>query len=85
MENAAEHNDADDPRVTVAVERADETVRFEVRDNGPGVDPSVLADADGGLELVRTLVDHYDGRVDVTANEPRGAVFAVELPRAGAA
>ncbi|WP_353633421.1 ATP-binding protein [Halobacterium sp. NMX12-1] len=85
VENAAEHNDADDPRVTVAVERADETVRFEVRDNGPGVDPSVLADADGGLELVRTLVDHYDGRVDVTANEPRGAVFAVELPRAGAA
>ncbi|CQH51403.1 histidine kinase [Halobacterium hubeiense] len=85
VENAAEHNDADDPRVEVAVARANETVRFEVRDNGPGVETDVLADADGGLELVRTLVDHYDGHVEAAANEPRGAVFAVELPRAGAA
>lgn len=33
----AEHNDADDPRFAVAVERVDGEVRIDVRDNGPGV------------------------------------------------
>ncbi len=85
VENAAEHNDADDPWVEVAVELRDDTVQLEVRDNGPGVDPDVLADADGGLDLVRTLVDHYDGDIDIANNEPRGTVFTVDLPRANAA
>jgi two-component system OmpR family sensor kinase len=85
VENAAEHNDADDPWVEVAVEPVDDTVHLEVRDNGPGVDPAVLADADGGLDLVHTLVAHYDGNVRVTDNEPRGTVFVVDLPRANTA
>ncbi|MCG1002490.1 MULTISPECIES: ATP-binding protein [Halobacterium] len=82
VENAAEHNDADDPRVEVAVELGGDAVRLEVRDNGPGVAADVLADADGGLDLVRTLVHHYDGDICVTDNDPRGTVFAVDLPRA---
>ncbi|MCD2200420.1 histidine kinase [Halobacterium sp. KA-4] len=85
VENAAEHNDADDPWVEVAVEPTVDTVRLEVRDNGPGVEPDVLADAEGGLDLVRTLVTHYNGDVRFTDNEPRGTVFVVDLPRANAA
>lgn len=85
VENAAEHNDADDPWVEIAVEPDDDVVQLEVRDNGPGVDPDVLADADGGLDLVRTLVDHYDGEVKIADNEPRGTVVVVDLPRANAA
>jgi len=82
VENAAEHNDADDPRVAVAVDPREDAVRLEVRDNGPGVPDDVLADADGGLDLVATLVDHYGGELHVSENEPRGTVFAVDLPRA---
>jgi hypothetical protein len=37
VENAVEHNDADDPRVHVAVELDGETARLTVRDNGPGI------------------------------------------------
>lgn len=85
VENAAEHNDADDPWVEVAVEPTADAVRLEIRDNGPGVDPDVLADADGGLDLVRTLVAHYDGDIEITDNEPRGTVFTVDLPRANTA
>jgi len=37
LENAAEHNDADDPRVAVTVETGADTVRLLVSDNGPGI------------------------------------------------
>ncbi|MFB6269778.1 MAG: ATP-binding protein [Halobacterium sp.] len=85
VENAAEHNDADDPRVTVRVERVGDVVRLEVRDNGPGVPPSVLEDVEeGGLDLAATLVEHYDGTISVAENQPRGSVFTVVLPAADA-
>ena len=86
IENAVEHNDADDPRVRVAVARTDETVRLTVRDDGPGLSEakreSLLEDGlDGGLGLVRTLVDRYGGELSVEDNQPRGAVFVAEFPR----
>lgn len=87
VENAAEHNDADDPRVGVHVETAAETVTLRVQDNGPGVeDEDVFGDRRagrhaGGLDLVEALVESYCGDVWVENNEPRGSVFAVELPR----
>jgi len=61
-----------------------------VRDNGPGIPDgrkASLFTADGtvgeggGLALVGTLVDGYDGRVRVADNEPRGTVVAITLPR----
>ena len=86
VENAVEHNDADDPRVHVAVARTDETVRLTVRDNGPGLSEtrrkSLLEDdLDGGLGLVRTLVDRYGGELSVEDNQPRGTAFVAEFPR----
>ncbi|MFT4881654.1 MAG: signal transduction histidine kinase [Salinirussus sp.] len=90
LENAVEHNDADDPQVRVAVETSTETVRLIVADNGPGVpdeqkrrlldSPSGEASS-GGISLVRILVKKYGGEVWVADNDPRGSVFAVELPR----
>lgn len=89
LENAAEHNDADEPRIDVAIESDTHTARLIVRDNGPGIPDSKKASLfdvrrgaeSGGLVLVRTLVERYGGKIWVEDNEPRGSVFVVELPR----
>jgi len=90
LENAAEHNDADDPRIDVSVTVASETVRLTVTDNGPGV-PDDLKESvfeptedgsGGGLSLVYTLVTGYGGDVRVEDADPRGARFVVDFPRA---
>ncbi|MBZ6493819.1 ATP-binding protein [Natrinema longum] len=90
LENAAEHNDADEPRIHVEVTVASETVRLSVRDNGPGIPDArkgaifeTSADGStGGLSLVGTLIDGYGGTARIEDNDPRGTVFVVELPRA---
>jgi hypothetical protein len=90
LENAVEHNDADDPRVTAAVTVDPEAVRLTVSDNGPGLSggPESPFDASrtetdrGGLALVQTLVEGYGGTVRAEPNEPRGATVVVTLPRA---
>lgn len=87
VENAAEHNDADDPTVEIQVTNEDDVVRLAVEDNGPGV-PEDFFDGgspetqDGGLYLVESLVEQYDGDIRVEQVDPRGSRFVVELPRA---
>jgi signal transduction histidine kinase len=91
LENAAEHNDTDDPRIDVTVEHDRDIVRMTVSDNGPGI-PEVeresLFDATGtetdggGLMLTHTLVEGYDGSIRVDDRESGGTTFIVELPRA---
>ena len=91
VENAIEHTDADDPRITVEVETDAETVRLLVGDNGPGIPDDQKATVfeyredgtgGGGLFLVGTLVEEYGGDVWIEDNDPRGSTFVVELPRA---
>ena len=90
IENAVEHNDADDPRVAVAVTAGYDFVRLTVTDNGPGIPDdrkgTVFEPGEGGsgggLSLIYTLVTGYGGDVWIEDAEPRGTRFVVELPRA---
>lgn len=90
LENAVEHNDADDPRVAVTATVAGDTVQLTVTDNGPGI-PDDLKESvfepredgsSGGLSLVYTLVTGYGGDVRVEDATPRGTRIVVDLPRA---
>jgi signal transduction histidine kinase len=90
LENAIEHNDADDPRIEIAATAADGMVRLTVTDNGPGIPDDMKESvfepredgSSGGLSLVYTLVTGYGGDVRVEDADPHGARFVVEFPRA---
>lgn len=91
--NAVQHNDTDEPEVSISTHEDDDSIRIRVADNGPGIpeeqrDRVFESDERGldsqgtgmGLYLVANLIDMYDGSVWIEDNEPRGAVFVVELP-----
>jgi PAS domain S-box-containing protein len=94
IENAAEHNDADQPRVDVTVRRPpeDQTVEFRVTDNGPGIPPqerevllegteTALKHGSGlGLWLVYWSVESLDGDIVFEDNHPRGSVVSLRVP-----
>jgi len=95
LKNAVQHNDRDRPEVTVSVDAGDDAVSVRVADDGPGVPDErkdeIFGRGEKGLEsrgtgiglfLVRELVESHGGTVRVEDNDPRGAVFVVELPRA---
>jgi PAS domain S-box-containing protein len=93
LKNAIQHNTADVPEVIISTEERNGTVRVRVADDGPGVPAERKEEIFGrgekgtesggtgiGTYLVGTLVTRYGGDVWVEDNEPRGAVFVVELP-----
>ncbi|MFB6217962.1 MAG: histidine kinase N-terminal 7TM domain-containing protein [Halobacteriaceae archaeon] len=92
VENGIEHNDADAPRVTVGVERADDRVRVRVADDGPGIpegEREVLAreletqlehGSGIGLWLVRWVASLSSGELSFGDNDPRGSVVRLEFP-----
>ena len=95
LNNAVQHNDTDAPEVTVTCEETDDRIRVRVADNGPGVPDTekevVFGKGEKGLDsagsgiglyLVSVLTRQFGGDVWVEDNEPRGAVFVVELARA---
>jgi signal transduction histidine kinase len=88
------------PEVEVAAERDGAMWRFEVRDNGIGMDPK---DAERifqpfkrlhgeeaypgtgiGLAICERIVNQHGGRIWVTSRPGEGSVFAFTLPAVGA-
>ena len=70
-------------------------VLIAVRDSGPGLDPTQLSrlfetfyttkdqGMGMGLAISRSIIEAHHGRLWVTANAPRGAVFEFTLPIQG--
>ncbi len=93
LENAAEHNDAEQPYTVVSAERtSDGSVTLAVSDNGPGVPEHERAvlDAEGedqlqhgsglGLWAVHWGVTRLGGELAISENTPRGTTVTVTLP-----
>jgi PAS domain S-box-containing protein len=67
-------------------------VLVQVRDSGPGIDPGNVervfepfyttktSGVGMGLSICRSIINGHGGRLWVSANEPRGAVFQFTLP-----
>lgn len=82
-------------QVTVEVSGADDHVRIEIHDTGPGIpedqleriwDPDYSTKTGGtglGLAMVRKTIAVHRGRVEVANRSSGGATFAVELPLGG--
>jgi len=69
-------------------------ISVAVHDSGAGIDPQNLdrvfepfyttktSGVGMGLSICQTIINHHGGRLWVSANEPRGAVFQFTLPAA---
>lgn len=95
LDNAVFHNDEAEVEIDVSVERRESTAVVRIADNGPGIPDSskhsVFGRGEKGLEspgsglglyLVDNLISTYGGSVWIEDNDPKGAVFCVELERA---
>lgn len=94
IENGIIHNDADPPRVTVAVERREQTVSLTVTDNGPGLPTEEIAvvrertprtplhhASSLGLQLATHVVDQSRGSITFERLEDRGTRVTLEFVR----
>jgi len=93
LANAVEHSDRDRPKVTVTVSEADQWAEVAIADDGPGIPEGVLSVIDSpaetatehldrlGLWLVSWAVRSAGGELAFEANEPRGSVVRVRLPK----
>jgi len=95
LNNAVQHNDADQPHVRVVGDERNDTVEIVVEDNGSGIadderervfEAGVTSNDEGGfgLYIVRTLLDRSGGSIRVDDSDLGGAAFVVELPAAEA-
>ncbi|MEM6329337.1 MAG: PAS domain S-box protein [Planctomycetota bacterium] len=97
--NAAKHHDLGRGEIHVSATRQDDApgyLRFEVADDGPGIDPEMRSKAfvmfqtlkprdevEGsgmGLALAKKLVEAQGGRVWIEANQPRGTRVCFTWP-----
>lgn len=86
VENALTHGRprAGNGRIHVATSREGETLRIEVRDNGPGLDPDQGVEGSGiGIANTRTRLNYlYGGKAVLHLENGRegGAIVRLTLP-----
>lgn len=93
LHNAAQHNDAESPRVELSVRRSPAETTITVSDNGPGVPDDRKASmfemgrrgagsrgTGMGLFLSRRIAERYGGTLSVADVDPRGAAFSLTIP-----
>lgn len=91
LDNAVEHNESEQPRITVSVSTTPDTVEVRVTDNGSGIPEAERdllfetttgkTDHGIGLTIVARLVDRYGGGIELTETGQDGSVFTVTLPK----
>lgn len=81
-----------DIAISLVLDNAADKVRIEVADSGHGIsdevktrlfEPNFSTKKTGmglGLTIVSTIVNDHNGSVRVRDNDPRGAIFIIELP-----
>lgn len=92
LENAIEHNDADDPWVEVSIEQTATSIDIRIADNGPGIPPferevlkgeseTPLKHGSGvGLWLAYWCTTTAGGEIDFANRKPRGSVVTLRFP-----
>jgi light-regulated signal transduction histidine kinase (bacteriophytochrome) len=95
ISNAIKFGDPDHPAIRVRATRVRGAWRFDVQDNGAGIEPRHTErvfemfqrlhgrDVPGsgmGLAIVKRLSERLGGHVSVGAAEPKGSIFSVTIP-----
>jgi len=85
VENAIQHGIAVSPqggRLAISATRAGDELRLEVRDNGPGLDPSREKSGTGiGIENTRARLDRlYGERASFRLTNENGLIVSLSLP-----
>jgi len=97
VDNGVKFNKHDRPRVDVGVEEDDQHWRFNVKDNGIGMDVTMherifeiftrlnnrddFAGTGIGLAICRRVMDLHHGAIAVTQSTPQGSVVTCTLPK----
>jgi len=93
VENAIEYSDSEQPTVSISVEATTRAATIRITDDGPGLpatqqrllEEGEIAEFDDprtgfGLNIVRLLVESFDGEIETTVTDS-GTTVEVVLPR----
>ncbi|MBF0694919.1 MAG: HAMP domain-containing histidine kinase [Flavobacterium sp.] len=81
-------------RVAISIESDDNSIFIEIKDQGPGIEPSIkhqifepffttkpFGEGNGlGLSVVHGIIKSHHGKISTFDNTPKGTVFKIELP-----
>ena len=96
INNAIKHHDQDKGNIVISIEARVGWLEFSVADDGPGIpiehqqrafamfqtlQPRDKVEGSGmGLAIVRKVIETLGGTIDVSANQPKGAIFRFNFP-----